>query len=60
MNDDLESVVFSFDEEIAEQSKQFYAEDFLYDDSSEGANENESYDPWGHSFTQPWEKAVEN
>jgi hypothetical protein len=45
MNDDLESVVFSFDEEIAEQSKQFYAEDFLYDDSSEGVNENESYDP---------------
>lgn len=45
MNDDLESVVFSFDEEIAEQSKQFYGEDFLYDDSSEGVNENESYDP---------------
>ena len=43
MNDDLGTVVFSFDEEIAEQSKQFYGEDFLYDDSSEGANENESY-----------------
>lgn len=43
MKNDLESVVFSFEEEIAEQSKQFYAEDYLYDDSSESANDNETY-----------------
>lgn len=37
--------VFNFETELAEQARTFYDEDFLYDDSSEGANEVESYDP---------------
>ena len=45
MNDDLKTVVFSFEEEIAEQSKEFYEDDCGFDDTSESANEAESYDP---------------